>query len=149
MLCTVLEALKTSSQLIFTQLYQGGVNITTFKQKKTKLNLWERKELGHGTQSGKVRIQTQVCLAFNLQSLRLCRPPAFQLSATSMLLTADGPSLTCLHPQRNNREWKRQASCTEAPWTWDVASGQRPAGTESHSAVHLPLPNQSTGGPSH
>ena len=47
---SVLNALKTSSHLIFTQLYQGGVNITTFKQKKTKLNLWERKELGHGTQ---------------------------------------------------------------------------------------------------
>ena len=133
MLCTVLEALKTSSQLIFTQLYQGGVNITTFKQKKTKLNLWERKELGHGTQSGKVRIQTQVCLAFNLQSLRLCRPPAFQLSATSMLLTADGPSLTCLHPQTRSWLLARQVPAPpsldgslchisdEPPQTWALA----------------------------
>ena len=71
----------------------------------------------------KLRIQTQVCLVFNLQSLKLCRPPAFQLSPISMLLIANGPCLTCLHPQRNNRKWKRKASSTEAPWTWDVAPG--------------------------
>ena len=104
MLCTVLEDLETSSHLIFTQLYQGGVNITTFKQKKTKLNLWERKEFGHGTQSGKVRIQTQICLVFNLQSVKLCRPPCLPALTYKHASNRQWPCLTCLHPQRNNRK---------------------------------------------